>query len=51
MTILMDDIVEDDEVFYAILSTDDPVVMLYPNVTEITIINNDCESNYLLCLF
>ena len=48
VTILSDDIVEDDEVFYAVLSTDDPVVMLYPNVTEITIINNDCKSSHLL---
>ena len=49
VTILSDDIVEDDEVFYAVLSTDDPVVMLYPNVTEITIINNDCKS-YHVCV-
>ena len=53
VTIMSDDIVEDDEVFYALLSTDDPLVMLYPNASEITIINNDRESNHLftLCLY
>ena len=45
VTIIDDDVVENDEGFNIVLSTDDPSVQLKnPFIATIVIINNNCES-------
>ena len=43
VTILSDVLVEDDEVFFVQLSTDDGGVVLSPEQADVVIIDNDCK--------
>ncbi len=43
VTILADDLVENDELFSLVLSSVDPGVTLMPANATVVILNNDCE--------
>ncbi len=47
VSILADDVVETDEYFSLVLSSEDPGVTLMPANATVIISNNDCEFNYL----
>ena len=51
VTILSDTIVEYEENFFLHLSTNDGQVMLYPDETEVVIVDNDSECNFITCIY